>query len=211
MKPGDFFISLADFFAIVLPGAIFTFILWWLMEWWRPEGLPALSSSAPWWIVFLVTSYVFGHLLHQLGSLLDKVYDKWYIPKLKRKKGKEERLLTLTREVMRGVLGKDAAMTNAWNWATSYTRIHSDAAGRELERVGAESKFFRSLVLVLLFASLALAAREHWLWAGLALVLAGFSCWRFFVRRWSATQLAYEYFILLTRSQASRGSAVPVG
>jgi len=207
MKPGDFFISLADFFAILLPGAIFTFILWWFLDWWTPETSLAFSSGAQGWIVFLVASYVFGHLLHQVGSLLDHAYDKWYVPRFKRKKGQEERLLTLTRELMRGMLGNDVAMTSAWSWATSYTRIHSDSAARELERVGAESKFFRSLAIVLFLTSFALAIRPCWLGAGIALVLAGFSCWRFFVKRWSATQLTYEYFILLTRSQASRGTA----
>ncbi len=203
VKPGDFFIGLVDFFAILLPGAIFTFLLWDVGETVLSSSLPPLDSSAKAWTAFVVASYVLGHALHQAGSVLDRSYDALYVKGWKRRKG-EERLLTRTRELMRGMLGGDATMTSAYSWAGSYVRTASDAATRELERMGAESKFFRSLALVLAFALVTFVVRGLCKEAAGALLLTAFSYWRFCRRRWDASQTAYEYFILLTQRELRR-------
>ncbi len=151
-KPTDFFIGVMDFFAIIMPGALLAFLL---LE--RGASLfggllPPLTGTAANWVAFLVISYILGHLLHHLGGVLDKhIYDKFYVKKWKRKCG-EERLLTLTRDLMEEQLKADAKITSAFSWAGSYVRVQSDAAASELERGGAESKFFRSLSLVALVA-----------------------------------------------------------
>jgi hypothetical protein len=135
--------------------------------------------------------------------VLDRSYDLLYVKRWKRRKG-EERLLTRTRELMRGMLGPDAFMTNAFSWAGSYVRVHNDTATRELERTGAESKFFRSLSLVLAFLTLVFAVKgQPWTALGSCL-LCMFSYWRFCRRRWDSSQTAYEYFILLSQNERSK-------
>src|SRR5215217_2935744 len=107
-NPADFFLGVMDFFAILMPGALFAFLL-------LDRGksifgglLPSLPGTAAKWIAFLVVAYVLGHLLHHVGSFLDKwIYDRLYVKRWKRKGG-EERLLTKTRELMEKQLGNDA-------------------------------------------------------------------------------------------------------
>jgi len=197
-KPADFFIGVMEFFAILMPGAMLAFLLIDCGTLLFGNSLPSLPGTAGKWIAFLVASYVLGHLLHHLGGILDKwIYDRLYVKQWKRRNG-EERLLTRTRELMQEALGNDANMTSAFSWAGSFVRVHSDAAASELERGGADSKFFRSLSLVAIVAVVLLVSRCSFLAAGGAFVLFAFSLWRFCDRRWKASQLTYEYFILLT-------------
>lgn len=196
-KPADFFIGVMELFAILMPGALLTFL-------WLDYGnkllqnlLPSPPGQAILWIAFFVSSYVLGHLLHHVGGLLDKwIYDKFYVNRWKRRKG-EERLLTKTREMMKQTLQDDACMTSAFSWAASFVRAHNEYAANELERGGADSKFFRSLALVSAVAAIRFFIESSPETGLVALVLLIFSLWRFCDRRWNNTQLTYEYFILL--------------
>jgi hypothetical protein len=64
-----------------------------------------------------------------------------------------------------------------------------------MDRYEATSKFFRSLVLVLLVYAVALTAQ--WEAFGLCVALALLSYWRFANQRWKFTEMAYLYFIEL--------------
>lgn len=195
MKPSDFFIGAMDFFAILMPGALLTFLL---SPWSTAifgTFLPSLDTEPKQWAAFVVCAYFSGHLLHHIGAFLDKIYDYTYAAR-KRKNG-DEKLLTKTREFMKLDLGSDADMTSAFSWAGSYVRAKNQVAGMELERSGADSKFFRSLFLVAVVA-LTIFAVKCQPWAAVAAaVLAGFSFVRFCKRRWDTSQRTYEYFVLL--------------
>jgi hypothetical protein len=203
-KPSDFFVGAMDFFAIFVPGALLAFLLvpWAAREVFGPV-LPALDTDAKAWIAFVVASYVLGHLLHHLGSVLDYTYDHVYV-KAKRKHG-EEWLLTKTKELMAKDLGAKENLPSAFYWAGSFVRLRSSTAALELDRSGGDSKFFRSLCLVALAGALVL------LWKGLlipalaALLVAAFSWVRFTKRRWDTTQRTYEYFVLLRQVPDSSG------
>lgn len=73
--PQKFFIGLIDFFSILLPGALLTYLLM------GEVGLFVLGerysklAGAEAWAVFLFASYLFGHLVFLLGSWLDEFYD----------------------------------------------------------------------------------------------------------------------------------------
>lgn len=207
-KPADFYIGVMEFFSILMPGALLTFL--WLDFGARLFGggpLPPLSGPASRWIAFIVASYVLGHLLHHVGGLLDKwIYDKLYVKRWKRRKG-EERLLTKAREVVEGTLGADATMTSTFSWAASFVRAHNAAAANEIERGGADSKFFRSLALVAAAATAKFAAAALPTAAIAALLLLAFAVWRFCDRRWNNVQLTYEYFVMLAEEQKRTGDA----
>jgi hypothetical protein len=73
--PQKFFIGLMDFFSILLPGALLT---WLLMGEVGPVVLGdryAKLHGAQAWAAFLFASYLFGHLVFLLGSWLDEFYD----------------------------------------------------------------------------------------------------------------------------------------
>src|ERR1051325_6653126 len=77
-KPSDFFLGVFEIFAILLPGGIALLLL---VNWdgWKPSGSLIPHSETTSWIVLLIGSYVLGHLLAAIGSvLLDPLYDRFY-------------------------------------------------------------------------------------------------------------------------------------
>ncbi|MBK9316769.1 MAG: hypothetical protein IPM55_21365 [Acidobacteria bacterium] len=73
--PQKFFIGLMDFFSILLPGALLTYLL---MGEVGPVILGdryATLTGAEAWAAFLFASYLFGHLVFLLGSRVDEFYD----------------------------------------------------------------------------------------------------------------------------------------
>lgn len=73
--PQKFFIGLMEFFSILLPGALLTYLF-------MGEAGPAVLedrserlAGAEAWAAFLFASYLFGHPVFLLGSRLDKLYD----------------------------------------------------------------------------------------------------------------------------------------
>src|SRR6266568_4517500 len=75
-EPQKFFVGLMDFFSILLPGALLTYLL---MGEVGPVVLGESSyhelADAEGWSVFVVASYLVGHLVFLLGSWLDELYD----------------------------------------------------------------------------------------------------------------------------------------
>ena len=73
-EPQKFFIGLMDFFSILLPGVLLTYLL-------MGEGPVVLGdrysrlAGAEDWAALLFASYLFGHLVFLLGSWLDEFYD----------------------------------------------------------------------------------------------------------------------------------------
>ena len=78
VEPQKFYIGVIDFFSILLPGALLTYLL--------KDGVGPRIFGASYhriagtegWVVFLVSSYLLGHFSFLLGSWLfdDPVYDR---------------------------------------------------------------------------------------------------------------------------------------
>ncbi len=210
-KPSDFFIGLVDFFAVLLPGAVLIYLLQPLIVNGMPKAwLPITSTQG--WVVFLVLAYITGHLLHALGSLLlDKyVYQKLY---LRRFRSSHWKAAKLTGDTLALKKDEDAAKTllarvclttkvnptgtNYYDWCLSDVRVSSPAGAIEVDRLQADSKFFRSMVFVFFVAAL-VSFRKAPMWLPLgAAFLAVFAIWRFCELRWTATKRVYEYYLLL--------------
>lgn len=73
--PQKFFIGLMDFFSILLPGALLTYLLMGEAGPVVPGDCYATLVGAQGWAAFLFASYLFGHLVFLLGSWLDELYD----------------------------------------------------------------------------------------------------------------------------------------
>jgi hypothetical protein len=114
-------------------------------------------------------------------------------------------LLVETRRLAQAEFGEVVKGHSMFDWARSYVRANNQPAGAEIERVGADSKFFRSLCL-LSWLALALFLLQGEVLAGLvAWALAAFSYHRFCKQRWDNTLRTYEYFVQIkSREQAQR-------
>ena len=221
-KPADLFLGVVEFFAVLLPGACLT----WLLQPLAPRLAPVLptpGSVAEGWIVFLVLAYLAGHLLHAAGSLLlDRwVYGRLYLPRWRPAHVRAARhasgatvgdladddaaASTLLGRVLLGAR-PDARGSSVYDWCLSTLRVRCPAGAAEVDRVQADSKLFRSLVLVFVVAAAQAGAAQAWPLAAGALALAVFSAARFCGLRWDATQRAYEYYLL---TQPATGAAAP--
>jgi hypothetical protein len=212
-KPSDFFVGVIDFFAVLLPGASLVYLL---------QPLIVTSTVTPWlpatptqgWMVFLVLAYIAGHLLHAIGSWLldDYIYGMFYVP---RWRPPHSRAAKLIRQADAAGLRKDTEAsatllarvylttnvnpqgTNYYDWCLSDVRVNSPPGAVEVDRLQADSKFFRSMAFVFLVGTL-VSLREAQVWVAVgAAALTIFAIWRFCELRWSATKRVYEYYLLL--------------
>jgi hypothetical protein len=196
-KPEDLFVGVIDFFAVLLPGALISFVI---ADFARHhlfgKALPAIQGEAQGWVVFAFSSYLLGHFVFLVGSYVDPLYNRLrrrFIPKekdltyLRAKAIKEKRLADNPREML----------MNTFQWAKATMQLRSPGALVEVRRHEADSKFFRSLIVVLLVIVIFLIARGAWLESIFCLVLVGASFGRYAEQRWKAAQRAYEYLLAI--------------
>ena len=222
-KPSDFFVGVVDFFAILLPGGALVYLL-------RPflinnvpnDWLPTTSTQS--WILFLVLAYIVGHLLHALGSFLldDFVYQKFYLPRCKPSHARAAKLVgdalrndedagkTLLARVRLNTKANSTG-TSYYDWCLSDIRVARPAGAAEVDRLQADSKFFRSMVFVFLAAALvSFGATLFTFRPALAvfsigmLALTIFAIWRFCELRWTATKRVYEQYLLNSQHSSEK-------
>jgi hypothetical protein len=198
VKPSDAFLGVMDFFSTLVPGAVAAFLL--LYQNTQvvplPKGRPITWGSAEGWAVFLVGAYLLGHGITAIGSLLlDKpVYDRLYV---RWKQSKE--LLCAASELKErqlqslGVRQRPDEISNVFWWAGNVVRLRSPSATTEIEALQAQSKLFRSIVIILL----AMAMWWPCLHLGIWLAAIALSLWRYCKLRLDATERTYEYFLAL--------------
>jgi len=232
--PQKFFIGLMDFFSILLPGALLTWLL-------MGEVGPAVRgdryatlAGAQAWAAFLSAGYLFGHLVFLLGSWLDEFYD-WarrytlntQITRLARRgrllpwpaRGliwlvfKRERNLAVDRatRIKQLALGplqaKDAI--NTFQWSKVWLNAQSPASLAVVQRFEADSKFFRCFTVVLLILLVAWPWQHQWPPAGIPIVLALLllALWRYMEQRYKATNQAYWSVMTLVAKEGKSALA----
>lgn len=222
--PQKFFIGLMDFFSILLPGALLT---WLLMGEVDPAVLgdrcPKLDGAQA-WAAFLFASYLFGHLVFLLGSWLDEFYDwvrrytlntqiallarrgcllPWPARALIWLVFKRERNLAVERanKIKRQALGPIQAQdaVNTFQWSKALLNVESPASLAVVQRFEADSKFFRCFTVVLLLLLIVWPWQHQWPVAGIPVVLALLllALWRYMEQRYKATNQAYWPVITL--------------
>jgi 8-oxo-dGTP pyrophosphatase MutT (NUDIX family) len=224
-EPQKVFIGLMDFFSILLPGALLTYLL---MDEVGPVVLGDRFSKlvgAEAWAVFLFTSYLFGHLIFLLGSWLDEIYDwgrrytlnaqvtmlarrgrllPWPIRVLIWLVFKRERNLAVDRaakikqQALAALQAKDAI--NTFQWSKAWLNAESPASLAVVQRFEADSKFFRCFTVVLLLLLAVWPLQHKWPLTGIPVVLALLllALWRYMEQRFKATNQAYWSIITLT-------------
>lgn len=157
-KPAEFFIGLVDFFAILLPGGIATASCL-LLAYKEHPDYPTLHSTVPllldknWpaWVGFVVISYLLGHFIFLVGSVtLDNLYDLTYS---EIKKNDSVEIKNNAGVNVRDSLGdpEGKQVDSIFQWARIFTRLRNPATTLEVDRLEADSKFFRSVTVLLFF------------------------------------------------------------
>jgi len=210
VKPGDFLLGVLDVFAILLPGSLAT----WLVLQYLPTGVlrNALSvqlgattaepNSVALAIAFLLSSYMLGHFIFMAGAQLDPIYNRWRErtkPKHRDRlfKAAGELRAKLTRQIV------DSEFTTL-KWAKVYVQIQAPASRTEIDRLEADSKFFRSLVVVLIAFAGHFILREHAPGMGAVTLLMGvLSFFRYCEQRWKMTELSYGTALIVGAVKSS--------
>ncbi len=224
-EPQKFFIGLLDFFSILLPGAMLTYLL---MADVGPLILGDRYSTltgAQAWTAFLFASYLAGHLVFLLGSWLDALYDwarRYTLDsqiKMLARRGRllpwparaliflvfhRERNLAVDRAVkikeqaLNGLQAKNAV--NAFQWCKALLNVESPESLAVVQRFEADSKFFRSFAVVLLILLAAWPFQDEWPLIGIPVVVGLFllALWRYMEQRLKSTKQAYWSVITLT-------------
>lgn len=230
-EPKNFFVGLVDFFSILMPGAVATFLG---KEWVLNQSLPfePPTDSAEAVALLLFVSYVLGHFIFLLGAVvLDEfVYDpmrKWtywgQVQRLAQGHGfsanwaqriaaskllfgrfPDEAVLCVSRHKARLLYRANATQAlNAYQWSKARLSKENPEGLAAVQRFEADSKFFRSFVVVLVVLTLVWLVTLHWAWA---LVSFGFSLLafvRYIEQRFKATQQAYWNIIALDAAESN--------
>lgn len=233
-EPEKFFVGVIDFFAVLLPGALVTYLC-------RQQIAFAVLKEDSFqfqkgenWMVFLFLAYLLGHIAFLLGSLLDELYDwlrkgtlagqnerlakgKNFSHQKKRalagwlfKRNPDEAVMQAARIKTRALAALSAQdAVNAYQWCKARLSKEHPPGLVAVQRFEADSKFFRSFVVVLLaFALVQIglglinlyrhqSPQKPLLLAAAGLGLLILVLWRYIDQRFKATQQAYWFVISL--------------
>ena len=216
MKPSDLMISVLDFFAILLPGSLATWLAAQyvqedqLMRWLSIGTSRNPPDATVLWTVFAISSYVLGNFVFMAGKHLDTFYDRWRKRRKSTTRDKSyQAAKKLMREVSEDLLGGELS---TFKWAKVFVQIHAPAARVEIDRLEADSKFFRSFVVVSIAMTLHFSLKECSL--GMSVIwitLGGLSYHRFLDRRWQLTELTYATAALAHSPKPSPASSPGTG
>ena len=144
----NFYITIVDLFAVLLPGTLAILILIY-SKIIILEQVPAFITAKEfiYGFVFLLTSYLAGHIIHQLGSFVDDLfydpYKNLFFPKITR--------LDKVKGIRKDSYDDDPEKSKVNTFEWSIFKIQQDKAAvyTDVEKTMAESKFFRGLFVVL--------------------------------------------------------------
>ncbi|MDM0069623.1 NUDIX domain-containing protein [Variovorax sp. J31P207] len=233
-EPQKFFIGLMDFFSILLPGALLSYAIKdgvgsrVLDRSFSAMGVPEA------WLVFFFSSYLLGHYIFLMGSWFDELYDmarrttqtqrlkelaRWGTlrPKWQRfllwlvfKREKDQavdRVGAIKRNYLNPLQAADAV--NTFQWAKLRLALEKPEVLAPVQRFEADSKFFRSLVVVLLLLPFAVGPDRRHSFAIYWFVFLLLAFWRYMEQRHKASSQAYWAVIALEGH--ARKIAFPAG
>ncbi|MBP9871788.1 MAG: NUDIX domain-containing protein [Nitrosomonas sp.] len=237
-EPQKFFIGLVDFFSILMPGAMLTYLDkdWIAMKLSLESGFSL--DSVEMGFVFFVVSYLLGHFIFLVSSLLDEVI---YNPlrdctdwgQIDKRLAKGEHLSARWKRLLvkkKWLFGKDPdnavmqvqcikaralkglgaeSAINAFHWCKA--RLIKDLPEGLLvvQHFEAASKFFRSFVVVLGILALFYFSQDNWIAATLCMVGIVPAMWPYINQRFKATQQAYWFVITLKALKTSSSDRIP--
>ena len=200
-KPSDFFVGVIDVFAILLPGSLLAFATQDLATQYVLGGiLPPVQGDIQSWVAFFFAAYLLGHFIFLIGSFLDSlVYDRYRKRFLVRNNDELYRCATAIKQrQLQPLTAKE--IVNTFKWARAKIQLAHPALSIEISRLEADSKFFRSLIVVLLIIAGTLLLKAAWVEIGVCLALAVLAFFRYADQRYKSTELAYIYLVAMDKS-----------
>ncbi len=198
-NPSQFFLGVLDFFGILLPGAIAAALLEPVLA---DQVFGALvarpTGGAVAWITFLVVAYFLGHLLFLVGAWLDPIYDR--LRRLRHPDGDTSAFKAAERIRNRVLTAEEQVPVNTFQWSRSILLAKCPAAAQDVHRLEADSKFFRSLVVVSALAVPLFFSAGHMVAGAVALLFLGPCFARYYERRRKSTTQAYIHVVTLYRA-----------
>ena len=225
-EPQKFYLGVVDFFGVILPGGILTFLVKDRLGHYL-FGDPYYQLTGPkGWVAFLGASYLLGHFVFLVGAwvLDDLAYDPLrkasYGEQISRLAVDKRLSLLALRWLARIFLGKEsdravrqaikikkhyaggieaADAINAFQWSKAKLTISHPAAIEQVHRFEADSKFFRSVVVLCILIIAVLFpfnfVRDQIAFISIPVVVLAF--WRYVDQRLKATTQSYWYMITL--------------
>lgn len=204
MKPSDFFVGILDFFAILLPGAILTAILAPRIGHWVVGPLVTLpAGEAAGWTSFLACAFFLGHLTFLIGSSIDPLYNR--LRQRRSPYGNESAYACATKIRDRLIDPSERAAVNTFQWSRALLIASAPGAADDVHRLEADSKFFRSMMIVCMLVAAILLVEGKALQGSIALVLVLPCFARYYERRLKSTTQAYLHVITLYRAGLLKG------
>ncbi len=224
-EPNKFFIGLMDFFSILLPGALLSFIIknkvyQSIVDTSEPFDL----SNSESWVIFLFASYLLGHFIFLLGAkfLDDLLYEK--ISNARSSKQAERlykgdklqsklmrwlgnhffkvyadrslrKVLRIKSHYLQPLVASESI--NAFQWSKTRLNLHHPRAAMEVQQFEANSKFFRSLMVVFCLLFVWFLVFNNWIFSVASLILIIPASWRYIDQRMKSVRLTYWYIITL--------------
>ncbi len=150
--------------------------------------------------VYISLSYICGHFVFSIASWMDELTIKvvetlrkvapkqfnWLVNKFNKNSKKREELINMAAECQRMAMSKhDKDVFNAYKWCNFWLISYEPIIYAEVEKYTAESKFFRSLVIIfILLLVWSLFGKEtNWTYNKILLALVVLSFWRYRARR----------------------------
>jgi hypothetical protein len=201
-KPNDFQLGVVELFSILLPGALLVAAILVAFGDGGRLGLPQpfvpfVKDPGVAWVAFTFAAYAAGHLIFMLASSLDDTfYDSHRKATWPLKGDHAYKAATALRR--QALPGEGDIPMNTLSWAKATLLLRAPAAYSDVLRYEADSKFFRSLVVVLPIVGILLVFRNLVL-AVPILSYLGYVCFFLYAdRRYKSTEWAYRYVIVLS-------------
>lgn len=220
LKPSDIYLGVIDFFSVLLPGGMLTYFLagvFYVRVFGEGKIFSEPATGFVEWTAFLLVAYIVGNLVFAAASFLDLTYDKVlrkiFQPKYDLsyktarrlqwkhfdtdEKLKELRIKNeLSEEDYNEILkNPQREIFNAFKWSQHFLLFKKPEALAEIQRIEADSKFFRSLVVAFLIIAVLLFWQLKIIAAIVFIVFSGLCYYRYGELRFKSTQKAYQLVI----------------
>jgi ADP-ribose pyrophosphatase YjhB (NUDIX family) len=231
-EPQKVFVGLVDFFSILMPGGFLSYLS---RPWIARHILGETKfqwTGAEGWMIFLFCSYLLGHFIFLLGSMLDqRVYDPFrrlaywgqvdclaegkHLSKRRLLRAVAESKLFFSKSADKAVIQAERIKArafdtisaneavNAFQWCKAILSIHHPEGLVAVERLEADSKFFRSFVIVALFLFIFYGVHLRLELVSVYFAMLVLALWRYIDQRSKASQRAYWLVMVDEASKAS--------
>lgn len=208
MKPGDLYLGVMHFFSILLPGSVLVMLILWSRQLDAVISELALTEDVERWAGFLLAAYGLGHVTFLIASCLDwMVYDSMRKIIWPDEPGSPFARATALRDAELHQHFDDSLSMNTFTWAkASLLRTWPDASAM-VQRFEADSKFFRSLCIVAVFAAIQFLIHDRQGLGYAALIISVLSLMRYVEQRRKSTKWAYQYMLILHMQGAPSSKA----